>query len=80
MSVKWGQLQKEIQVVTAKGETRNATTYVVKDPKRGLKTSSQYVSYILTGLNEHRFPAEYSAYVCAQIIKNNPALAPNFGS
>lgn len=67
-------VRKEIRVENAKGEILSTTTYVVKDPQLGLKTSLPYVTHILDGLNEHQLPAAYRAYVLAQIVQNNPAL------
>jgi len=54
--------------------TVEVITYVVKDRKSGLQTSSEYACHIITGLRKHRVPDEYISYVKARIIANNPSL------
>jgi len=52
----------------------DAITYVVKDRKKGLQTSLEYVCHIIVGLHEHGVPEEYIEYVKMRIVKNNPSL------
>ncbi len=51
-------------------------TYVVIEPKSGLKTAQEYVGHILKGLQESKFrvPSGYVEYVKRQILKNNASL------
>lgn len=50
-------------------------TYVGKAREQGIKTSYEYSSLIVQGLNEHRMPAHYVDYVKNQVVRNNPDLA-----
>jgi hypothetical protein len=52
-----------------------AVTYIVKDPRDGLRTSVDYVEHIFRGMEEHRLPEEYQRYVAARVVENNEALA-----
>lgn len=67
--------RKEIELFSTDESRLTATTYVVIEPKSGLKTSLPYVTHILVGLKEHAMPDEYCCYVLSQIIKNNCDLA-----
>lgn len=67
-------IKREVQIEDAAGTTVTAITYVVKEPRTGLKTSMPYVTHILNGLHEHQLPADYKAYVVGQIVQNNPDL------
>jgi hypothetical protein len=50
-------------------------TYIGRDRKAGIRTSSEYVSFILQGHAEHRaIPIEYVEYVRARALANNPGL------
>jgi hypothetical protein len=52
-----------------------ALTYRFKSPQGGLKTSLEYVGYIVNGLRERGAPEDYIASVKAIAIQNNPDLA-----
>lgn len=67
-------VRKEIDLVSNDGAELRAMTYLVKDPKSGLKTTFDYVKHILDGLKEHGIPEEYRQYVVSRIIANNRDL------
>lgn len=48
-----------IAVKSVTGELFNAITYRVIHPRAGLRTSVEYVGYIVHGLREHGVTAEY---------------------
>lgn len=53
---------------------REVVTYVVRDRKKGLRTSAEYIEHILCGLYEYAASADYIAYIRDRIIENNPEL------
>ena len=57
-------------------------TYVVINEKRNysLKTSIEYVSYIISGLENINISSDYIDYVKRKAIHNNPALESELGS
>jgi hypothetical protein len=59
---------------SATGELFDAITYRVIHPRAGLRTSVEYVGYIVHGLREHGVAAEYTAKVKALAIANNPTI------
>ncbi len=59
---------------------RPVITFVVKDPVPGLRTSLEYVGHILFGLWSFNVPNDYTAYVIAQAVANNPELAPGIAA
>ena len=61
-------------VETGQG-VREALTYLVKNPVRGLRTNIQYVRHIIEGLREHGAPDEYIVYVKERAAQNNPCSA-----
>jgi AIG2-like family len=64
-----------ITVKASTGQLLPAITYRVINPKPGLKTSPEYVGYIVRGLREHGVAEEYIAKVKAIAIANNPTIA-----
>jgi nucleoside phosphorylase len=54
---------------------RPTFTYLVREPRQGLRTSSAYARHILAGLQEFHVPEDYLAYVRDRIRLNNPTLA-----
>jgi hypothetical protein len=64
-----------ITVKSATGQLLSAITYRVINPRSGLRTSLEYVSYIVSGLREHNIGDEYIAKVKAIAITNNSAIA-----
>jgi hypothetical protein len=67
--------RESIAVCGADGKKITAQTYRVKNPKPNLRTSLEYVGYILTGLRERGAAEEYIASVKKIAIQNNPELA-----
>ena len=67
-------LRTTLAVVDEDGSEGTALTYVVSDPKDGLRTSQAYVQHILDGLIEAEVPPRYIAYVKGRVVKNNPEL------
>lgn len=66
------------QPITVKSATRQlftAITYRVINPRSGLRTSLEYVSYIVSGLREHGVAEEYVTRVKALAAVNNPTIA-----
>jgi gamma-glutamylcyclotransferase len=53
----------------------DALTYRVIDPKPGLKTSVEYIGYIVRGLREHGVPEPYISEVKRIGKANNPLIA-----
>lgn len=49
-------------------------TYTVTTKQKGLRTSREYANHILTGLREHKAPADYIEQVKSRVLKNNPDL------
>ena len=70
-------IRKTLEVSTLDGDMLSVLTYVVRDPKPNLKTNAEYVTHILSGLEEHKIPIEYRDYVKGQIKKNNPEIDLN---
>lgn len=64
-----------ITVKSATGELLNAITYRVINPSSGLKTSLEYVGYIVAGLREHGVVENYITRVKAVAALNNPTIA-----
>jgi hypothetical protein len=50
-------------------------TYIGRKRRQGIRTSLEYVTYILEGIKEHKMPSEYAEYVIGQIVANHPELA-----
>jgi hypothetical protein len=74
-----GRLYKaEKIIVDFSGTQVEAVTFTVRNPVAGLRTSPEYVSYILRGLREHGVPAEYIEQVRAKAITNNPEKEDEF--
>lgn len=69
-------IRREIDLIHPDGSAISATTCVAKKAGADLKTSSEYVNHILTGLAENDIPKTYRAYVGSCIVKSNPELAP----
>ena len=67
--------RQPITVKAATGQLLPAITYRVINPKPALKTSPEYVGYIVRGLREHGVAEEYAAKVKAIAIANNPTIA-----
>ncbi|HTP96603.1 MAG TPA: gamma-glutamylcyclotransferase [Burkholderiales bacterium] len=59
----------------ADGTLTDAVTYVVKDPQANLRTTPEYVRYIVTGLRSFGAPEEYLDYVKTRARSSDPALA-----
>jgi cation transport regulator ChaC len=68
-------IRREISLIHSEGEAISALTYVAKKPGPDLKTSSEYVSHIFTGLAENDMPQAYREYVGSRIVQSNPELA-----
>lgn len=68
-------VQQIIRVVDPNGRESAAITYVVKNRCDGLKTSIDYVTHILRGLQEHHFPEEYCRYIVSRVLENNSLLS-----
>jgi hypothetical protein len=68
-------IRREIDLIHFDGGAISAVTYVAKRAGADLKTSSEYVSHILTGLTENDIPKAYRAYVGSCILQSNPELA-----
>lgn len=64
-----------ITVRDREGNELDAQTYVVRNPKSGLLTSSEYVAHIIRGLREHHASEEYIAKVKRSATTNNPRIA-----
>jgi AIG2-like family len=71
-------IRQMIEIEKIDGSKLMALTYIVKERKIHIKTSTQYVQYILDGLKEHNIPTEYHQYVISKIIANNPDLAMDY--
>ncbi len=65
-----------IDVILPDGTRKSRVwTYIGKDRKKWIQTSSKYVKYIMQGLRENnKVPNDYVEYVKRQIISNNPGL------
>ncbi len=66
-------IRKEIKVI-CNDEEITALTYVVKDPKSGLKTNAAYVTHIIKGLCSMGVSQEYIDKVKRIAISNNPKI------
>jgi hypothetical protein len=64
----------EIDVQIANGTVARAITYRVIEPQLGLKTSHEYVGYILCGLRGPGAPEQYVQKVKRLALVNNPAI------
>ena len=67
--------RESIDVRRTNGEIVQVTTYIVKSPKDGLKTSIEYVRLIVCGLRERGVPPEYITTVKLIAAANNPGIA-----
>ena len=67
----------KIQVIqiSKQDNLRDALTYVVKNPQKGLKTETSYVRHIISGLCEHGAPEEYIQYIKDRAAESNPPIA-----
>lgn len=63
-----------IDVIDEEGDEARALTYLVREPRSGLRTSEAYVRHILTGLTEIGAPPNYLRYVERRVRLNNPEL------
>ncbi|HUJ29636.1 MAG TPA: gamma-glutamylcyclotransferase [Candidatus Acidoferrum sp.] len=65
-----------VRVRLANGEKRDATTFVVRTESRedGLRTSAEYVSYIVRGLREQGVCDDYIREVKRIATENNPTI------
>ena len=66
--------RQPITVKSATGQLFTAITYRVINPRSGLRTSLEYVSYIVSGLREHNIGEDYIAKVKVIAIANNPTI------
>ena len=64
-----------ITVKASTGQLLPAITYRVINPRPGLKTSLEYVGYIVRGLREHGVAEQYIDKVKAIAIANNQTIA-----
>lgn len=64
-----------IDVRRPDGQVISAVTYTVKNPEPSLKTSEEYVGYIVTGLRERGVSEDYIAQVKAIAVANNPEIS-----
>jgi hypothetical protein len=67
--------RETITVRRSNGEVVLALTYTVISPEAELKTSIDYVRYIVRGLREHRIPDAYISKVKDIASANNPDIA-----
>lgn len=67
--------RETIKVCCPNGKIVSALTYTVKCPKAGLRTNTDYVRLIVSGLREHKISDEYIAKVKAAAAANNPGIA-----
>lgn len=67
-------IQRDIKVIQLDGTAISAVTYLAKETGPDLKTSADYASHILTGLEENDMPPAYRAYVASRITQSNPEL------
>jgi hypothetical protein len=67
-------IRAAIDVVDERGVETRVLTYLVREPKGGLRTSEAYVGHILSGLTEAGAPPEYVRYVKRRVRLNNPEL------
>jgi hypothetical protein len=66
-------------VRSATGDIYTAITYRVSSPRPNLKTSLEYVGYIVRGLRERGVSEEYVANVKTIASANNPDIVPEIG-
>jgi gamma-glutamylcyclotransferase (GGCT)/AIG2-like uncharacterized protein YtfP len=64
-----------IEVRRPDGQIVSALTYTVKSPKPGLKTSEEYVGYIVAGLRKRGVNQQYIEQVKAITVANNPEIS-----
>lgn len=67
--------RETIAVRRDSGPTVTALTYRVQNPKSDLKTTLEYVGYIVTGLRERGVREDYIEHVKKLAQANNPAIA-----
>jgi hypothetical protein len=67
--------RETIAVRPENGLIVKALTYRVRNPKPNLKTSLEYVGYIVNGLRERGVCEEYIAQVKSLAAANNPTIA-----
>jgi gamma-glutamylcyclotransferase len=67
--------RQTIAVRQENGQIVTAHTYRVENPKQGLKTSLEYVGYIVRGLRERAVREDYIEHVKLLAEANNPTLA-----
>jgi gamma-glutamylcyclotransferase (GGCT)/AIG2-like uncharacterized protein YtfP len=67
--------RETIEVRRPDGQVVRAVTYTVKNPKSGLKTSKEYVGYIVAGLRERGVSEDYITRVKAVAVANNPDIS-----
>ena len=67
--------RETIAVRQEDGQIVTALTYRVQNPKQGLKTSLEYVGYIIRGLRERGVREDYIEHVKQLAEANNPTLA-----
>jgi hypothetical protein len=67
--------RETIDVRRDNGTIITAITYRVQNPQPHLKTSLEYVGYIVKGLREHGVHNEYIAQVKTLAATNNPEIA-----
>lgn len=67
--------QEMISVRRENGQIVTALTYRVRNPTQGLKTSLEYVGYIVRGLRERAVREDYIDHVKQLAEENNPTLA-----
>jgi gamma-glutamylcyclotransferase (GGCT)/AIG2-like uncharacterized protein YtfP len=68
-----------VVVRSATGDIHTAITYRVSNPQPNLRTSLEYVGYIVRGLRERGVSEQYVANVKTIASANNPDIAPEIG-
>lgn len=67
--------REKINVRLSDGSWQEAITYVAMSPKSDIRTSVEYVSFILKGLRERGAPDQYISEVTQIAYENNPDIS-----
>jgi hypothetical protein len=67
--------RQDVKLRTPDGTIVTALTYTVRDPRAGLKTSLDYVRYIIGGFRQRGIPGEYVEKVKSIAVANNAEIA-----
>lgn len=67
-----GYEEKQVSVLTDRGETLEAQMYFATDIKNGLLPFDWYRQHVLIGAREHRLPADYVAMIESVRVKADP--------